>query len=246
MPLELNLPKANGLFITGTDTGVGKTLVAGGIAKILNQAGYTVGVFKPVATGCKHHHEGLISSDAEFLRYWSNCDFELSVINPVGFVTPAAPVVCQEFERRYVDFAAIEAAYGSICEACDFVIVEGLGGIRVPISDDVDVLDLAKAFALGVVIVARPYLGTINHTLLTIDAVRAAGLDVAGVVISGYEAASATYAEETGADVIAEYGDVAILSIVPQDEDSDVENCRLGDLTIDALTDCDWAELARR
>lgn len=243
MPLELNLPKANGLFITGTDTGVGKTLVAGAIARILHQAGYTVGVFKPVATGCKHHHEGLVSTDAEFLRYWSGCDFELSVINPVGFVTPASPVVCEEFERRYVDFAAIQTAYENICQASDFVIVEGIGGIRVPISGDVCVLDLAKAFALGVVIVARPYLGTINHTLLTIDAVRAAGLDVAGVVISGYEAASATFAEETGADVIAEYGDVAILSIVPQDEDSDVENCRLGDLAVEALTDCDWAEL---
>jgi len=246
MSLELNLPKANGLFITGTDTGVGKTLVAGGIARILSQAGYSVGVFKPVATGCKHGHEGLINADTEFLRCWSGCDFELSVINPVGFVTPAAPVVCQEFERRYVDFAAIQTAYESICEARDFVIVEGIGGIRVPISDDVDVLELAKAFNLPVVIVARPYLGTINHTLLTIDAVRGAGLDLAGMVISGYDAASATYAEETGADVITEYGDVEILAIVPQDEDSDVENCRLGDLTVEALADCDWAELAQR
>ena len=194
MPLELNLPKANGLFITGTDTGVGKTLVAGAIAKILHQAGYSVGVFKPVAT----------------------------------------------------DFAAIQTAYESLCQACDFVIVEGIGGIRVPISGDVDVLELAKAFGLGVVVVARPYLGTINHTLLTIDAVRGAGLNTAGVVISGYEAASATYAEETGADVIAEYGDVEILAIVPHDEDSDVENCRLGDLTVEALTDCDWAALAQQ
>jgi len=246
MPMELNLPQANGLFITGTDTGVGKTLVAGGIAKILTQAGLTVAVFKPVATGCKHHHEGLVSTDAEFLRYWSNCDFELSVINPVGFVTPAAPVVCQEFERRHVDFAAIQTAYESICKVSDFVIVEGIGGIRVPISGDVDVLGLAKAFGLPVVIVARPYLGTINHTLLTIDAVRSVGLDVAGVVISGYEAVSATYAEETGAEVIAEYGKVEILAIVPQDEDSDVDNNRLGDLAVEALTDCDWAELSQR
>ncbi|HIJ71426.1 MAG TPA: dethiobiotin synthase [Planctomycetes bacterium] len=244
--LEMNLPPANGLFITGTDTGVGKTLVAGGIAKILNQAGFTVGVFKPVATGCKHHYEGLVSTDAEFLRYCSNCDFELSVINPAGFVTPAAPVVCQEFERRYVDFAAIQTAYEQICEASDFVIVEGIGGVRVPISGDVDVLELAKAFHLPVVIVARPYLGTINHTLLTIDAIRGAGLDVAGVVISGYEAASATYAEETGADVIAEYGQTEILAIVPQDEESDVENCRLGDLAVDALTDCDWSRFAQQ
>jgi dethiobiotin synthetase len=104
---------------------------------------------------------------------------------------------------------------------------------------------MAKAFGMPVVIVARPGLGTINHTLLTIDAVRGAGLQIAGVVISGYDAMDAGIAEETVADVIAEWGGVEVLSIVPLDDESNVEDGRLGELVVEALGDCDWAELVR-
>lgn len=244
MSLELNLPKAKGFFVTGTDTGVGKTLVAGGISRILSDQGLRVGVFKPVASGCKHEHEGLINADAHFLRMCSRCDFELSVINPVGYVVPAAPVVCEEFENRRVDFGAMAQAYDSICQGSDVMIVEGIGGVRVPISEGVDVLDLMKEFDLPVVIVSRPNLGTINHTLLTIDAVRAVGLEVSGVVISGYEAETATLAEETVSQVISEWGQVEVISIIPYDEESDVEGNQLGELVVDALGDCDWRQLA--
>jgi dethiobiotin synthetase len=243
MLLDIDLPTAKGLFVTGTDTGVGKTLVAGGIARILSQAGLRVGVFKPVASGCVHQHEGLVNADSDFLRMCSGCDFDLSVINPVGFVTPAAPVVCQERERRAVDFGAVAAAYEKICAKSDLMIVEGIGGVRVPISGDVDVIEMMKWFGLPVLVVSRPNLGTINHTLLTIDAVRNAGLALAGVVINGYDALSATVAEETVADVIEEYGDVDVLSIVPLDEGSNVEEGKLGQLVVEALGDCDWAKI---
>jgi dethiobiotin synthetase len=243
--LNIELPAAKGFFITGTDTEVGKTLVAGGIARILSEEGLKVGVFKPVASGCEHQHEGLVNADSDFLRMCSRCDFELSVISPVGFVTPAAPVVCQERERRAVDFGAIAEAYEKICAESEVVIVEGIGGVRVPISGDVDVIEMMKWFDLPVVVVSRANLGTINHTLLTIDAVRGAGLEAAGVVINGYDALSATVAEETVADVIEEYGDVDILSIVPRDEESCVEEGKLGQLAVEALGDCDWAELLR-
>jgi dethiobiotin synthetase len=107
------------------------------------------------------------------------------------------------------------------------------------------VLDLMKEFDLPVVIVSRPNLGTINHTLLTIDAVRSVGLEITGVVINGYEAETATVAEETVARVIEEWGQVDVLSIVPFDEDSDVDEGRLGELVVDALSDCEWAGLLR-
>lgn len=245
MSLELNLSKNKGFFVTGTDTGVGKTLVAGGISRILSDQGLQVGVFKPVASGCKHEHEGLVNADAHFLRMCSRCDFDLSVINPVGYVVPAAPVVCEEFENRRVDFGAMADAYETIAGQSDVMIVEGIGGVRVPISGGVDVLDLMKEFELPVVIVSRPNLGTINHTLLTIDAVRSVDLEVAGVVISGYEAETATLAEETVSRIIEEWGQVDVLSIVPFDEESDVDEGRLGELVVDALGDCDWAELIR-
>jgi dethiobiotin synthetase len=173
----------------------------------------------------------------------SGCDFELSVISPVGYITPAAPVVCQQRERRPVDFKAIADAYSKICAESDVLIVEGIGGVRVPVSGDVDVIELMKWFRLPVVVVSRPDLGTINHTLLTVDAIRSAGLDLVGVVISGYDALAATVAEETVADVIEDYGDVDVLTIVPKDEQSNVEEGRLGELVVEAVGDCHWAEI---
>jgi dethiobiotin synthetase len=95
-----------------------------------------------------------------------------------------------------------------------------------------------------VVIVTRPDLGTINHTLLTIDAVRGAGLEVAGVVISGYKALDASIAEETLHGVLEQWGQVPVLSIVPYDDEADVEGNRLGEVIPEALEDVDWAQLA--
>ena len=243
MSLQLDLPKMKGLFVTGTDTGVGKTLIAGGIANILRYNGKKVGVFKPVGSGCVHQHEGLINHDAEFLRECSHCNFSLSEINPVGYVTPAAPLVCEEFENRVVDFSKIKEAYARICAESEYVIVEGVGGVRVPISSGVDVLELAKEFQMPVLIVTRPDLGTINHTLLTIDAVRGAGLEIAGVVISGYDIDSAGLAEETLPGVLEEWGDVDVLSIVPRDEESSVEENRLGQEVLESLSDLSWQDV---
>jgi len=244
--MDLEFQSAKVLFITGTDTGVGKTLIAGAIAQILSDQGAKVGVFKPVATGCRHSREGLVSCDAEFLAHCANCEYPLSVVNPVRYVTPAAPVVSADYERSEVDFEQIACAYKYICETSDLVIVEGIGGVRVPISADVDVLDLAGRFALTVVIVSRPSLGTINHTLLTIDAVRSAGLSIAGVVINGYNEAEAGIAERTCRQVIAQCGDVNILSVVPFDETVDIETANLGEVIADSLLDCDWAKLTQR
>ncbi len=245
MPINLNLPKKPGLFISGTDTGVGKTLVAGAIAKILTDKGMKVGVFKPIATGCKHNWEGLISDDTEFLAHCANSDLSLSVITPVGHLTPAAPIVSAIHDRSAIDFDKITAAYKDICQNSDIVIIEGIGGVRVPLTAEFDLLDLAVEFALPVVIVARPNLGTINHTLMTVDCVRAAKLKIAGVVVNGYKATDSTVAEDTAPEVIAECGGVDILSVVPFDEAVDIEEPNLGEFVVGSLADCDWEKLAR-
>jgi dethiobiotin synthetase len=245
MPLDLHLPKARGLFITGTDTGVGKTLIAGVIARLLGLQGLRVGVFKPVATGCRHEREGLISEDAEFLAFAADSSISLHVISPICYVTPAAPVVCIEHEHRPMDWEAIAAAYTWLAQNFDVVIVEGIGGAMVPLTQTETVLDLAVEFDLPTVIVARPNLGTINHTLLTVEAVRAAGLPLAGVVISGYDALIADLAEETAPDVIARFADTNVLAVVPRDEASSVNPPRLGPAVLDALKPTDWYRLAR-
>jgi dethiobiotin synthetase len=244
MPINLNLPKKAGLFVTGTDTGVGKTLIAGAIAKILTDKGRNVGVFKPIATGCKHTWDGLISNDTEFLSYCANSDLSLSTITPVGYHTPAAPIVSAACDGSAIDFDRIAAAYKDICQNSDIVIVEGIGGVRVPLTEEFDLLDLAVEFALPAVIVARPNLGTINHTLMTIDCVRAAKLKIAGVVINGYKATESTTAEDTAPEVIAQCSGVDILSVVPFDETVDIEEPNLGEFIVGSLIDCDWAKLA--
>jgi len=245
MPLDLSLPQKAGLFITGTDTGVGKTLIAGGIAKILSSQNYRVGVFKPVATGCRRHWEGTISEDTEFLARCANSNHSLSTITPVGYLTAAAPIVSASCDGYPIDFAAITSAYKRICQDSDLVIVEGIGGVRVPLTDDFDLLDLAAEFALPAVIVTRPNLGTINHTLMTIDCIRAAKLNIAGVVINGYDATKATAAEETADQIIARIGGVDILAVTPFDETVNINGLNPGELAIRPLAECNWAKLAR-
>ena len=243
--LDLNLPKKNGLFITGTDTGVGKSLITGGIAAILREQGLKVGVFKPIASGCRHEREGLVSDDTEFLAMCADADYPLSVITPVTYKTPAAPVTCAEIEGCPVDFEAIVTAYKYLCETCDVVLVEGIGGAMVPITETETILDLAAAFDLPAVIVGRPDLGTINHSLLTIAAVRNAGLPVAGLVINGYNAETADVPEETSPHVICDFSNTNLLSVVAYDETSNVEDGRLGESVLQSLQSCDWDALGK-
>ena len=245
MPINLNLPQKAGLFISGTGTGVGKTLIAGAIAKILTEKGLAVGVFKPIATGCKRTWDGLISDDTEFLAHCANSNESLATITPVGYLTPAAPVVSAFCDGPAIDFEKIASAYRRICQGSDIVIVEGIGGVRVPLTLEFDVLDLAAELGLAVVIVAGPNLGTINHTLMTIDCVRAAKLKIAGVVITGYDGTKSTTAEDTAPDVISQCGQIEVLSVVPFDDTIDFENSNPGEFVIKTLADCDWAKLAQ-
>jgi dethiobiotin synthetase len=242
--LPLNLPHKKGLFITATDTGVGKTMIAGAIARLLTDEGARVGAYKPIATGCGRGPYGLVSADAEFMSMCTNNVEPVTVINPITYQTPAAPIVCQAKENRVVDFEAIASIYQSLCQRTDMVLVEGIGGVRVPLSDGVDLLDLMREFALPVVVVARPNLGTINHTLLTVDAIRAAGLYVAGIVINGYNYATAGAAEETVAAILYQWTKAPVLAVVPHDPLSSVEHGKLGPVVVDALVDCDWGNLA--
>ncbi len=245
MPINLELPQKPGLFITGTDTGTGKTLMAGAIAKILTEQDLKVGVFKPIATGCHRAWNGLVSYDTEFLANCANSELPLSTITPISYFTKAGPIVSAAREGKPIDFDKIATAYKNICQICDIVIVEGIGGVRVPLTTEFDLLDLAVEFALPVVIVARPNPGTINHTLMTIDCVRAAQLKIAGVVINGYRASEETIAGNTAPAIITKFGGVNILSEVPFDETVNIEESDLGEVIVDSLLNCNWVKLGR-
>lgn len=243
MDKRFHFGKTNGLFITGTDTGVGKTLITGGIAQLLTQQGMRVAVFKPIATGCRSEMGEWVSDDAVFLAMCAGIDEPLTAIMPVCYQTPAAPLVAARAEKQPIDYEQIVAMYSYLSRSYDVILVEGIGGALVPLDEETTILDLAAAMGLPTVVVARSRLGTINHTLLTLRAVRDAGLPLAGVVINGYNAATADLAEETAPNIIAELGKTKILAIVGYDEDSSVENLHLGKMVLAGLSACNWKAL---
>ncbi|HEX8235654.1 MAG TPA: dethiobiotin synthase [Abditibacteriaceae bacterium] len=165
---------AESLFISGTDTGVGKTLVTALIALHLQAQGMDVGVMKPFASGCIRVQGQLVSEDAQWLWSVTGVSDELELINPLRYEEPLAPLVAARRLGRDTsgDFAICEAAFKELKHRHDFVLVEGVGGLLVPLAQEksgriLDCSDLAGILELPVVVVARRTLGTINHTLLT-------------------------------------------------------------------------------
>jgi dethiobiotin synthetase len=173
--------KTKGLFVTGTDTGIGKTLISAGLARLLVNRGLPVGVFKPVASG------GTVSDDGKLLQKAAKLpDSTYPGIVPIHYQQPLAPWVAGWKEGK-VDLSKVEKAYQRAKVSCDFLIVEGVGGIRVPITQDFFVTDWIVKWKLPTLVVARAGLGTINHTLLTVEALQRQKIKVMGVLVNGYK-----------------------------------------------------------
>ena len=221
--------KKAGIFITGTDTGVGKTVVAAGLALALKNRGIKVGVMKPVATGCSGTDKHLISDDAVYL--WEAAENEYPALtSPSRFRNPLAPHVAGKLEQKSVDPKALLRSYHELCKHYDFMIVEGIGGLFVPLARDYFVFNMVKDFDLPLVIVARSGLGSINHTLLTVDAALVRGLDVRGIIFNRVPLVNYSLAEITNPKVIHELSQVPILGSVPEIDNLDVPSCRYGQL----------------
>lgn len=206
-----------GLFVTGTDTGVGKTIIAGAIADWFRRRGSRVAVLKPVATGCEHRREGLVSEDAEFLAVCAATPHPLDLICPVRYAEPLAPSVAAQRAHQPVDWAAIARSIRIMSADSDVMIVEGAGGVMVPIDEKLRMIDLPRMLAIPAIVVARASLGTINHTVLTVKALHNAGVRVAGVVINRYPADDPGIAEETSPDEIEKWTGAPILTLVPDE-----------------------------
>lgn len=175
-----------GLFITGTDTEVGKTYVTARIAESLVAEGHRVGVYKPVASGCLRQGVELVSDDALTLWQAAGEAGELSAVCPQRFEAPLAPPLAARQEGRNVDAGLLRSGLQYWQNRSDIVLVEGVGGLMSPISDDDYVADLAYEFGFPLVIVAPNTLGVINQTLQTLitAATCREGIDVAGIVLN--------------------------------------------------------------
>jgi len=231
-----------GLLVTGTDTGIGKTVIAGAIADWFRRQGKHVAVCKPAGSGCVRRREGLVSEDAEFLAHCADSSHPLDLICPVRYVEPLAPAIAAERAKAPLDWTPIDRAIATMSMGSDVMIVEGVGGLMVPMDARHTFLDVAKWLRLPAVVVARPNLGTINHTLLTVNALRDAGVKVAGVVINRYPAQSADVAAETNPRAIEKWGKVPVLCIVP-DVAAGVHE-RLHADVVAAMKPVDWARFA--
>ena len=198
------------VFVSGTDTGCGKTAVACALARSLRAAGKRVRVLKPIETGCV---DG-IPADARALAEAAGDDAPLERLCPYRFALPAAPEVAARAEGIAIDLARIESALALADKDADLVIVEGAGGLLVPIAPGLDMAGLARHLGLPLLVATRATLGTINHTLLTLEAARARGLRVLGVVVS-HASAALSPAERRNLDLLLERLPVPLLCELP-------------------------------
>ena len=179
-----------GLFVTGTDTGVGKTHVASLIARQLSSDGVRVGVYKPVCSGALFDEHGRARwDDIDRLRdavrgNWPDSGLSDEVICPQRFFAPLAPPLAARLEGRCVDVEQLRRGADWWTGRAEVLIVEGAGGLLSPVSETQDVADLARDISYPLVVVARCGLGTINHSLLTVEAARRRGLQVVGIVLN--------------------------------------------------------------
>ena len=217
------------VFVTGTDTEVGKSVVAGGLALAFRERGIDVGVMKPAVTGCRTHRGQRISEDVDFLVKASGSEDDPRLICPYMLRDPLAPEVAAKREGARIDIRTIKSAFKRLNEKHEALIVEGAGGLFVPIKQNCLMIDLIAAMAVPIVIVARPGLGTINHTLLSCEAARARNIGIGGVIINNYPQKPST-AERTNPDMIRRYARAPLLGVVPHLPDISVENCSLDGL----------------
>ncbi len=185
---------ARGLFITGTDTDIGKTYVAALIARALAAAGHAVGVYKPVASGCRAEGQSLVADDAFALWEAAGKPGDLDHVCPQRFAAPLAPHLAAAAEGKTIDAELLRDGLAYWHDRCDVVLVEGAGGLMSPVSDNDYNADLASDLGFPLVVVTPNVLGTINGTLQTLITAETfgAGLDVVGVVLNNCRAGGAS------------------------------------------------------
>ncbi|TKB91055.1 MAG: dethiobiotin synthase [Nitrospira sp.] len=171
-----------GVFVTATDTGVGKTLVASALVKCLTQCGIDVGVMKPIETGVSQSTKA--RSDGARLRKAAGTDDPHVEVSPYVFRLPAAPFSAAQAEGKTVQMATILRTFRTLRQKHTFMVVEGVGGIYVPITETLNVSDLIYKMKLSVIVVGRSGVGGINHALLTLHALRDQNIPVVALVLN--------------------------------------------------------------
>lgn len=220
------------IFVTGTDTGVGKTIISAGLSACLSiKKRLDVGVMKPFESGIESTGERN-TGDTWILREASGSRDDASEINPYLFKAPLAPEAAAFMEKATIDLGRVTAAYNRLTARHDVVIVEGAGGVLVPITEGFFYADLIRAWKTPVIVVSRLTLGTINHTLLTCSHLKSIGVRILGVILNDTEGEN-DIASQTNPGMLEKYLDVPLLGVFPHTHDlfeKGVDRQRLADL----------------
>ena len=218
-----------GIFITGTDTGVGKTLVACGLAALLRESGYKVGVMKPAETGCEERDGKPFPQDAYLLKEVSGCSEPLEKICPYRLRDPLTPSMAAEREGVKIDISLLGKIYSEISSNHDITLVEGAGGLLAPILPSFTYAGLARLLKLPLLVVAANRLGVINHLLLTLEHASCRGLRVLGYVFNRLDA-QPSLAADTNREALLSLTAVPYLGEIPYIEDLEAKRPSLADL----------------
>ena len=218
--------KVKAIFITGTDTGVGKTVVCAGLAAAFKDRGIDVGVMKPVATGAKRQNNRFVSSDVKFLIKASSVNDLYSLVNPYCIDLPLAPYIAFKLRKKNISIDKIKDSINKLIRKHEFLLIEGIGGLLVPILKDYLVIDLIRDLDIPLIIVSRNGLGTINHTLLTIKQAEDYGIDIIGVIFNRTDKDKLDISKQTNPQIIEEIASVSVLGELPYIESIDVEEGR--------------------
>lgn len=204
-----------GFFITGTDTGVGKTVIASAVIRVLHSFGIRVCAMKPIESGCGRQGDMLVPYDGTLLKQAAHMEDPARIVSPVCFESPLSPLAASELEGKQISIDEIKKAYYTLYKSYEAIVVEGVGGLMVPIRKDYYVVDLAKECSLPLLIVTKPGLGTINHTMLTVNCALEAGLEVAGLVINYSRPPENSLAEKTNPKVLEEICPAPVIGTFP-------------------------------
>jgi len=200
-------------FVVGTDTGVGKTLVTSALLYGYSQQGLTTSGMKPVAAGCVEENGRLVSEDVAMIMTASNVRTQFELHNPYAFEPAIAPHIAAQKVGEIIKPRVIQLAYQELSSLAEVLIVEGVGGFRVPLGDQWDTADLARILNIPMVLVVGMRLGCINHTLLTVEAIESRGLELAGWVANRIDPAMTEF--DKNLQALEQYIPAPCLGMVP-------------------------------
>lgn len=201
------------IFVTSTDTNVGKTFVTSGLATVMQSLGYKAGVYKPIQTDAIEQNGFLVSAD---LSYVKQLDAYIETANTYIFKSKCAPVIAAELENTKIDLKIIERDYALFKENCEVTVVEDSGGLLEPITDNCFMADIPKKLNIPILIIADANSQSISTTLTTINTAKEKGLDVTGVIVNKFQPNTASLTSKTTAGLIEAYSDVKVLGVMPE------------------------------